>query len=105
MPPGDTKADSVRAALARGDLLAAYDEVRQDREPGRADLDYLEVLTLARMGDTERGLRLYAEYRIDEMGGVDALSLKARLLKDQAFASTGEASRAKLLEACALYSG
>ena len=47
MSSRDIKADFVRAALARGDLLAAYDAIRQGKaqEPGRADLDYLEVLT------------------------------------------------------------
>jgi len=102
---GDSKADTVRAALARGDLLAAYDALTQNREPGRPDLDYLEVLTLARLGDTENGLRLYADYRIDAVGDVDALSLKARLLKDQAFSAGGAPSRDKLLEACGLYCG
>ena len=102
---GVSKVDSVRAALARGDLLAAYDEITQARETGRPDLDYLEVLTLARLGDTAQGLRLYGEYRIDAAGDVDALSLKARLLKDQAFQGGGRPSRAKLLEACGLYSG
>jgi adenylate cyclase len=104
MAPGGSKADSIRAALARGDLLAAYDEVTQGTEPWRRELDYLEVLTLARLGDTEQSLRLYADYRIDAMGDVDALSLKARLLKDQAF-SSARPSPEKLLEACGLYSG
>jgi len=103
--PGDTKADSVRAALARGDLLAAYDEIKQGKQAGDRELEYLEVLTLARLGDTEQGLRLYADYRIDALGNVDALSLKARLLKDQAFSARGAPSAAKLLEACGLYSG
>jgi adenylate cyclase len=105
MQPDGSKADSIRAALARGDLLAAYDEVTQGKEPGHRELDYLEVLTLARLGDTEQSLRLYSEYRIDAMGDVDALSLKARLLKDQAFAAGARPSRDKLLEACGLYSG
>src|SRR5450432_2235803 len=96
--------DSVRAALARGDLLTAYDEVKRAKELGDHSLNYLEVLTLARLGDTEQGLRLYAEYKIDEMGGVDALSLKARLLKDQAFADGGRPNQEKLLEACGWYS-
>lgn len=99
-----SKADSIRAALARGDLLAAYDEVTQGRELADRELHYLEVLTLARLGDTDQALRLYADYRIDDLGDVDALSLKARLLKDQAF-SGSEPNRARLLEACGLYSG
>ncbi|WP_293905394.1 adenylate/guanylate cyclase domain-containing protein [Phenylobacterium sp.] len=100
---GDETTNSVRAALARGDLLAAYDEVARGKELGHRGLDYLEVLTLARLGDTERGLRLYETYRLASMGDVDALSLKARLLKDEAFASGLAPNREKLLQACALY--
>lgn len=95
--------DSVRAAVARGDLLTAYDEIKQAKELGHEGLRYLEVLTLARLGDTEQGLRLYAEYDIGGMGGVDALSLKARLLKDQAFEGV-RPNHEKLLEACGWYS-
>jgi class 3 adenylate cyclase len=100
---GDETANSVRAALARGDLLAAYDEVTRGKDLGHAGLDYLEVLTLARLGDTDRGLKLYDSYGLAAVGDVDALSLKARLLKDEAFASGAEPNRAKLLEACGLY--
>lgn len=99
----DETANSVRAALARGDLLAAYDEVTQGKEQGHKGLDYLEVLTLARLGDTDRGLRLYDAYGLAAMGDVDALSLKARLLKDQAFSSGAKLDRDKVLEACGLY--
>ena len=42
MRPEGSKAESIRAALARGDLLAAYDEVTYGRAPGDAELDYLE---------------------------------------------------------------
>jgi len=104
MTPETANGDTVRAALARGDLLTAYDEVKRLKALGHGSLDYLEVLTLARLGDTDQALRLYAEYRIDEMGGVDALSLKARLLKDQAFADAAHPDHEKLLEACGWYS-
>ncbi|MBX3485600.1 adenylate/guanylate cyclase domain-containing protein [Phenylobacterium sp.] len=100
---GDETTDSIRSALARGDLLAAYDEVTRGKKLGHQGLGYLEVLTLARLGDTERGLRLYDEYRLAAKNDVDALSLKARLLKDQAFATPHEPHRAKLLQACRLY--
>ena len=104
MTPEDANGDTVRAALARGDLLTAYDEVKRAKALGHLGLDYFEVLTLARLGDTEQALRLYHDYRIDEMGGVDALSLKARLLKDQAFADGARPNHQKLLEACGWYS-
>lgn len=101
-PTPEKRAASVRAALARGDLLSAYDEVVRRGDTAHPELNYLEVLTLARLGDTERGLKLYDQYRLEEMGGVDPLSLKARLLKDQAF-DAPTPSRAGLLEACKLY--
>jgi adenylate cyclase len=104
MTPEDANGETVRAALARGDLLAAYDEVQRAKELGKTGLEYLEVLTLARLGDTEHAQRLYQDYRIDEMSGVDALSLKARLLKDQAFADGASPNPEKLLEACGWYS-
>jgi len=104
MTPQTANGKTVRAALARGDLLTAYDEVKRLKALGRDDLDYLEVLTLARLGDTGQALRLYGEYRIEELGGVDALSLKARLLKDQAFADAAHPDHEKLLEACGWYS-
>jgi adenylate cyclase len=104
MTPEHANGDTVRAALARGDLLTAYDEVKRLKALGHDGLDYLEVLTLARLGDTDQALRLYGEYRIEEMGGVDALSLKARLLKDQAFADAANPEPEKLLAACGWYS-
>ena len=101
-PTPEKRAASVRAALARGDLLGAYDEVVRRGDTAHPELNYLEVLTLARLGDTERGLKLYADYGLGEMGGVDPLSLKARLLKDQAF-DGGAPDRERLLEACLIY--
>ncbi|MDP3179691.1 MAG: hypothetical protein Q8M76_17415, partial [Spirochaetaceae bacterium] len=90
MTPDDKRAEGVRAALARGDLLGAYDLVVRRAGTEHHLLNYLEVLTLARLGDTERGLRLYDDYQLEAMGDVDALSLKARLLKDLAFAAGPE---------------
>lgn len=93
----------MRAALARGDLLGAYDEVVRRGTTDHQDLNYLEVLTLARLGDTERALRLYDDYGLADVDDVDSLSLKARLLKDLAFQSDHEPNREKLLAACSLY--
>lgn len=103
MTPDEKRVEGVRAALARGDLLGAYDMVVRRGNTEHPGLNYLEVLTLARLGDTERGLRLYDDYQLEAMGDVDALSLKARLLKDLAFAAGPEPDQARLLEACALY--
>lgn len=104
LPPSpEQRAAFVRAALARGDLLGAYDGVARRGDIAHQELNYLEVLTLARLGDTERGLRLYDDYDLSAMGEVDALSLKARLLKDQAFAAGHLPESTSLLAACALY--
>ncbi|WP_293679744.1 adenylate/guanylate cyclase domain-containing protein [uncultured Phenylobacterium sp.] len=95
---------AVRAALARGDLLSAYDLARQRTDDAQGPaLDYLEVLTLARLGDHERALRLYEAYGLGGRNDVDALSLRARLLKDAGFAGRDGGDQAMLLEACRLY--
>ncbi|HZZ69111.1 MAG TPA: hypothetical protein VFE18_13140, partial [Phenylobacterium sp.] len=93
---------SVRAALSRGDLLGAFDDVVRRGDTSYPELNYLEVLTLARLGDTERGLKLYDDYGVEKMGGVDPLSLKARLLKDKAF-NAPKPDPQELLEAAKLY--
>ncbi|MBI1196670.1 MAG: hypothetical protein GC203_02270 [Phenylobacterium sp.] len=103
MTEPDKAEKAVRAALARGDLLGAYDMVVRRADVSHQGLNYLEVLTLARLGDVERGLRLYDEYDLAAGGDADTLSLKARLLKDQAFAHGGEPDPVKLKEACDLY--
>lgn len=102
-PSPEHRAASVRAALARGDLLGAYDEVVRRGSTDHHGLNYLEVLTLARLGDTQRALRLYDDYGVGDEGDVDSLSLKARLLKDLAFEGGGEPNREKLMAACDLY--
>lgn len=102
-PSPEHRAASVRAALARGDLLGAYDEVVRRGSTDHHGLNYLEVLTLARLGDTQRALRLYDDYGVGNEGDVDSLSLKARLLKDLAFEGGGEPNRDKLMAACDLY--
>lgn len=101
-PASVTRAASVRAALARGHLLGAYDEVVRRPDTSDPELNYLEVLTLACLGDAERGLKLYDDYGLAAMGGVDALSLKARLLTHQAF-DAPEPVPHTLLRACRLY--
>lgn len=99
----DGRAASVRAALSRGDLLGAFDEVVRRDDTDDPQLNYLEVLTLARMGDTERALKLYDDYDVGRMDDADSLSLKARLLKDMAFAAGARPDPDKLHEACLLY--
>jgi class 3 adenylate cyclase len=101
--PERSAAARARAALARGALLEAYDILQQVAERESGSLDYLRVLTLARLGDTERALKLYDAYGLGARDDVDALSLQARLLKDRGFASGNGDRDATLTEACRLY--
>ena len=99
----DIRAAAVRRALSRGDLLGAYDAVVRRGDTENQELNYLEVLTLARLGDTARGLRLYEDYSLASIGDVDSLSLKARLLKDLAYAAGPVPDLQQLQDACMLY--
>jgi class 3 adenylate cyclase len=102
MSEADT-AENVRASIARGDLLTAYDLVQRKADLASPELDYLRVLILARLGDTERALQLYDAYGLGERTDADALALKARLLKDRGFGAHGGPDAAILYEACKLY--
>lgn len=89
--------EEARAALAEGDLISAYDAIKQG-EP-TAGSAYLEVLILARMGETEEALRRYGELGLDESEDVDALALRGRLTKDRALKAEGKDRTALLAEA------
>ena len=89
-----------RAALARGDVLVAYDEAVTALRADGDDLEarFVVALTLARTGATERARAAAAELltRI-EMAAVvpgslreDAEALVARLAKDEALTTTGD---------------
>ena len=93
--------DAVEAAtqaLGRGDLLAAYDLAHRPAEladvPFR--LRYLEVLAVARMGNSAEALRLHRLYGLSSHDDVDSQALLARILKDRAFRE-GPISRAPLI--------
>src|SRR5688500_4445242 len=57
-------AELAKAALARGDLIAAYDSTVSAMTEGDESpaLRHLQVLALARMGDTERAMELFAAF-------------------------------------------
>jgi class 3 adenylate cyclase len=75
--------------LRRGDLFAAFDLGRRAIETGGHDrrVRYLTVLALARSGAAAEALIEYDHLRLGEEDDVDCASLRARLLKDIAFAS------------------
>jgi len=84
-----TGADIARAALSRGDLIAAYDATVAAIEAGDASsaIRHCQVLALARMGDTERAMDLFEGYGLDTSGDAHERALGARLLKDRALAA------------------
>ena len=93
-----------RAALARGDLIAAYDAARYSLEAAEShDAAYLFVLALARMGDHVRAGREYRRLGLDHAQDVDSRALGARLLKDKAENLEGEAQAKAYLDASGSY--
>jgi len=63
-------------------------------------ISYLHVLVVARSGAIETARELYERYRIGDRRSEDAQSLRARLMKDEAFEAKGE-ERARLLHKAA----
>jgi hypothetical protein len=106
----------AREALARGDVLVAYDlaSAVAERDPGDLDAAYLAALSLARAGASEHAQRA-ARHLVDRVDGLaehapasaalreDALALIARLAKDRALLATGEARIALAQRAAQLY--
>lgn len=93
----------ARAALERGDLIAAYDLATQNGEPDDPALGYVEVRALAGLGDWRNGLRRYEAAAVGNLGDVDSLALKGRLLKDAAFAEPANRRAARFAEASKAY--
>jgi hypothetical protein len=83
--------ERARGAIRYGDLLGAYDIVRAALADGQQDpgLRFIEVLALARMGETERAFALFQRYDLAVGADEDVLALGARLLKDRAVATIG----------------
>lgn len=98
------KLEKAERAIGSGNPLQAYSLARDATAPGAdgARFRYLEVLALARMGDTLQAINLYEAYDIGSDGSVDALSLKARLLKDEAL-SEAQVSQSALGKAAQAY--
>ena len=96
----------AKAALARGDLIAAYDLTSSAIAEGDDStvVRHQQILALARMGDAERARELFAAYRLDRSSNPHERAIGARLLKDRALAlAPGEARRAALREAFDAY--
>jgi hypothetical protein len=82
---------TVRSSIDEGDLFGAFSLLSEAgvSGPERPALAYLEVLCLARMGDTDEAIRRFGRYALAGLDQVDVLALDARLLKDKALAETG----------------
>jgi hypothetical protein len=104
---------AARAALARGDVLAAYDDAMAASEVDPSDLEapYVAALALVRSGASERAAEAATALRrrVEQAGDVtDRLSedidaLDARIAKDRALASEGAARTDRLREAADRY--
>jgi class 3 adenylate cyclase len=81
-------AERANAAIARGDLIAAYDETVSAIGEGDDStvIRHQQVLALARMGDTDRAMELFEAYGLDRSDDPHQLAIGARLLKDRALA-------------------
>ena len=92
-------AASARAALARGDLIAAYDVTSSAIAAGDSStaVRHQQILALARMGDVERARELFAAYALDRSANPHERAIGARLLKDRALALPEGAERTAAL--------
>lgn len=96
----------AKAALARGDLIAAYDITVSAIAAGDSSsaVRHQQVLALARMGDTERAMERFGAFRLSESPHAHERAAGARLLKDRALAlPVGEARAAALAAAFRSY--
>ncbi|HST35336.1 MAG TPA: adenylate/guanylate cyclase domain-containing protein [Allosphingosinicella sp.] len=79
----------AKAAMARGDLIAALDAtsaaITEGDESGA--VRHQQILALARMGDTERAMELFETYGLAASENVHERTVGARLLKDRALAA------------------
>lgn len=92
--------ERARAAIARGDLITAYDETVAAMAAGDAstDIRHQHLLALARMGDAERAMQLFEDYGLNRSDDPHHKAIGARLLKDRALAARSADGRAAALE-------
>lgn len=99
-------AETARTALSRGDLIGAHDATVSAIAAGDEshDVRHLQILALARMGDTDRASELFAAYGLDLSEDAHHRAAGARLLKDRALAlPEGDARRVALEAALEAY--
>ncbi len=93
-------AKTAKAALARGDLIGAYDATVAAIADGDTSgaIRHQQILALARMGDTDRAMGLFASYGLDRSANVDERSIGARIWKDRAFNTPAGPARQEAME-------
>jgi len=96
----EAAADLAKAALAKGDLISAYDIATAAIAAGdeSGTVRHQQVLAVARMGDTERAMGLFAAYGLDSSGDTHERTIGARLLKDRALATAPGPARRQAIE-------
>jgi class 3 adenylate cyclase len=96
--PADQRA---RQALARGDLVAAYDLAASAIAAGdpSEEVRHQQVLALARMGDSDRAMELFELYGLARSPDPHKRAAAARLRKDRAFALPPGAERDQAIAA------
>jgi len=95
----------TRALEKRGEFLLAYDTAMQGLKafPDDVPLQYRSVLVLARAGASNLACRRYDQYQLQQHTSEDIAALGARLAKDAALNSHGEARQHKALVAAHQY--
>jgi class 3 adenylate cyclase len=96
----DQDASLAKAALARGDLIAAYDITVSAIAEGNesSEIRHQQILALARMGDTGRAMDLFAAHGLDRSANPHERAIGARLLKDCALSLPSGEARSVALE-------
>jgi hypothetical protein len=108
----DVDLAGIRAAMARGEYLLAFDEATAavEAHPDDVERHYLAVLALARAGATDRATAALASSGLEAAATgappalqEDVAALGARLAKDRALAAGGDERRRRAREAAERY--
>jgi class 3 adenylate cyclase len=95
----------IRAFFRNGEFFRSYDLAVEALAacPGDWRLAHIAVLSLANAGALDLASAKFQEFGLDRCEELDVLSLRARILKDEAFGEEGERCYGRLRQARALY--
>lgn len=93
--------DRARSALAKGDVISAYDVTVAAMDAGEEtpEIQYLQVLALARMGHTGFATDLFHAFDLDQANDPHQKAVGARLAKDRALKLQAGPARNEALSA------